>query len=109
MKKDYLNSKRTQKFQAGGPAPAGGAPQGPQGGGGGPESEIQAMLQEVIETQNPELALQTCNKLYEMLTGEGAAPSEPQAPPMPAGGGQEPQGGMPMGRYGMKTKPVMPK
>lgn len=109
--KDYLNSTKTKKYQAGGPAPGGPAPEG--GPAGGPEAEIQAMLQQVIESQDAQLALEVCNKLYEMLTGQASAPASAQgkqAPAMPAKSqGQPEPNAVPMGRYGMKTKPVMPK
>jgi len=82
------------KFQEGGAMPPQGPPQ--EGGGGGLE---QALMQ-VVETQDPQLALQVCMKIAESMgLMQGGAPAGPGAPPAgPAG----PPQGPPMGRYGMK-------
>lgn len=106
--KNYL-SKTTPKFQAGGGMPA---PAGPEAGGGAPagggEDQLQAMLKQVVESQDPNMALQVCNQLYEAIAGGGADAGGGQGPaPMPAQGGAPT--GPPMGRYGMKIKPVMKK
>lgn len=88
MKKDYL-----RMFQEGGqmpsqdmaPAPAQGAE---QEGGTNPDE----MLAAVIQTQDPQLALEFCNMLgQQMGLTPGGAPQEAQ----------------PMGRYGIKVpKPI---
>ena len=89
--KDYLNNTKIPKFQVGGPAPS----------NINPEAEIQAMLQQAVESQDAQLALQVCNAIYEMTTG--AAPAQQQgSPAMPVPGAPVP-GGVPMGRYGMKV------
>ena len=91
MNKDWLNdySKKTQKFQAGGPmapeaAPApeaGGAPQGE-----GPN--LDAMLAEYAQSRDPQLAVAICDMLVEMIAAQG--------------GGGAPEGGAPMARKGAK-------
>jgi hypothetical protein len=99
MKKNYLKefgSRPIMKFQVGGgmpmdpagaaPAPeqqAQQAPQGPAPEEGAPN--IDQMMMQVLESQDPQMALQLVNILAE-------------ASGMGAGGGQQ----MPMGRYGMK-------
>lgn len=83
MKKNYL-----QIFQEGGQAPA---PEAPAEGGGGPEQ----MLMAVVESQDPNLALEFCNKMAQEMgiaPGGGAAPAPEAAPPM--------------GSYGMKVPKV---
>ena len=113
--KDYLSqyghaevNAPVRSFQAGGgapapaaPAPEGGAPApagpaGPEAGGG----DLQAELMQVVETQDPQLALAFCNKLGEQLAAasQGApaapAPEGMQGGAMPAaGGGMGAQGG----------------
>ena len=76
--KNYLemySAKATPKFQAGGAMPAGEpmpaeqAPAAPQGGG----ADIQGMLMQFAETQDPQLAVAICNELLAMMGG-GAAP-----------------------------------
>jgi hypothetical protein len=89
--KNYLqNYSRVTKHQEGGPM--GGAPEGaPQGAPQGDGSGVQEMLMQVLETQDPNMALQFCNMLAEQM---GLA-----------GGGGAPQGGAaPMGRSGMMIK-----
>ena len=101
--KDYLSqyghtpeTGAVRSFQAGGgmPAPAGPAPEGapapgPEAGGG----DLQAELMQVVETQDPQLALAFCNKLGEQLAA-ASAPAEgaPAGPPPEGmgGGGQAP-------------------
>lgn len=92
--KDYLShygytEKSVRSFQAGGgaPAPAGPAPEGgapapaPEAGGG----DLQAELMQVVETQDPQLALAFCNKLGEQLAAAQGAPAGPEAGGAPAG------------------------
>ena len=87
MSKNYLEmyaKKETPKFQAGGAMPEGGAPAGPEGapaGGGG--QDPQAMLMQVLETQDPNMALEFCNMIGQQMQGGGeGAP----APAMENGG-----------------------
>jgi hypothetical protein len=105
--KDYLKiySNKANKFQEGGPMPGpagmpeGGAPApGGDGGGGG----IEQALMQVVETQDPQLALQVCNMIAEAMGLSGGVPAggAPMGDPMGA------PGGAPMGRYGMKI-PIM--
>ncbi len=87
--KNYINTyteKQVTKHQAGGPV-EGGAPQG--GGGGG----VQEMLMQVLESQDPNMALEFCNMLgQQMGIGGGGAPQ-----------GGAPAGPAPMGRNGMQV------
>ena len=82
--KNYLEiyaKKETPKFQAGGAMPEG-APAGPEAGapqGGG--QDPQAMLMQVLETQDPNLALEFCNMIGQQMQGGGAP-----APAMEKGG-----------------------
>mgnify|MGYP000953315218 CR=1 FL=1 len=89
--KDYLSQyghavePTVRSFQAGGGMPAGPAPEmgapapagpeGPEAGGG----DLQAELMQVVETQDPQLALAFCNKLGEQLAA--AAQGAPAGPP----------------------------
>ena len=93
--KNYLKDvkpAKVQKFQAGGgiQAPAEGAPQG------GP-ANMEAMIMQAYESQDPEMALQVVNTIVESMSG-GQAPAGP-AP-------EAPQDQVPMGRYGMKIPKV---
>ena len=95
MEKNWLKTHgKARKFQAGGamaPAPEEGAP----AGGGGPEEQLQAMLMEFAESQDPQLAVAICNMLLELMGGGAAAPEggapAPEAAPAP-----------PMGRNGLR-------
>ena len=67
--KDYLGTyanKGVSKFQAGGPVEA---PAGPEGGapaqGGGPD--IEGMLGQYAQSKDPQLAVQICDALVEMV------------------------------------------
>lgn len=95
---DYLAKYGTRKFQAGGPVPGGDpmaalAPtEGAPAGGGG---ELEQMLMQVVQTQDPQLALQFCNMLAQTMgLGQAAAPA-----------GAPAEGGVPMGRRGMILQP----
>lgn len=97
MAKDYLKEfgNPVRKFQAGGPAPEA-APGGaaPGGGGGG----MQEALMQVIQSQDPNMALEFCNMLAQEMGIGGGAP------------GGAPAGGAPMGRNGMRVNtPVFKK
>lgn len=75
-----------RKFQAGGPMPAQGAPQAPQGG-----EDPQAMLlqgaQQAVQGQDCEIAMQVCQMLIEALGGGAQQQPAPQeAAPAPAEG-----------------------
>lgn len=91
---DYVAKygKKTQKFQEGGAM--GAAPAPAEGGAGG--GDIMAALQQVVESQDPQMALDFCMALYEAQGGAGAAPAGPE-------------GGAPMARKGVKTSPVFKK
>jgi hypothetical protein len=96
MKKNYIAtyaSNPVTKHQEGGPV-QGGAP-APEGGGGG---GVQEMLMQVVQSQDPNMALQFCNMLAEQMGmgGQGGAPAPGGAPE-----------GAPMGRYGMEIKAPM--
>ena len=84
---DYLSkyaNKGVAKFQEGGAMPEGGAPAqsgAPQGGG----ADVQGMLMQFAETQDPQLAVAICNELLKMMQGGGGAP----APAMEKGGRME--------------------
>lgn len=105
--KDYLKEYKNtsiKKFQMGGampapeaapaPAPAEEAVPGQEGG-----ADLQTMILQVVETQDPQLALEVVNLIAEQagLTGAPAAPAEEgMAPAAPA-----PEG-IPQGKFGMK-------
>ena len=81
---------RFRYLQEGGPMPApeAGAPQGgaPEQGGD-PVMELAQMAQQALETQDPQLALQVCEGLLQLLQGgQGGAPegAEAGAPAEPA-------------------------
>ncbi len=92
-KKNYL-----QMFQEGGGMPAPGPEGAPAGDG------IDQMLMQVVETQDPQMALEFCNALAAQM---GMAPEGP-APGGPAPEGPAPAEQMapPMGRYGMKVPKI---
>jgi len=107
--KKYKPGPGVRKFQMGGEMPApppgdGMAP--PAQGGGGPD--IEAMIVQAFQTQDPQLALETINViaeasgLAEQASGGAPPPAEGMAPPPDmAPPGQEAP--MPMGRYGMRV------
>jgi hypothetical protein len=114
-KTNYLAKYGVRKFQAGGSAPdpsQGGAPApdpsqgGSQGGG-----QLEQMLTQVVQTQDPQMALQVCNALAQSMGIGGAqgggAPSGASASNPDQQGDQ--QSSTPMGRYGMKVAPVFAK
>lgn len=90
MKKDYL-----KMYQEGGAmgAPAPGPEAAPAPGGAPAGGNPEEMLMAVIESQDPNLALEFCNMLAQQMSGggEGAPAPAPAAP---------------MGRYGMKVPKV---
>lgn len=75
------------KFQAGGPMPAGAPAQAPQGGED-PTAMLLQGAQQAVQRQDCEMAMQVCQMLIEALGGGGspqeAAPQE--AAPAPAEG-----------------------
>lgn len=100
--KNYLAmfGKKTPMFQEGGAMPSG----APQGGGSPQGGELESAIMQVVQTQDPQLALQVVMKIAESmgLTGQaqqGGAPA-PEAAPAPEQA--------PMGRYGMKL-PIFKK
>ena len=81
---DYLNkyaNKGVSKFQAGGPMPAEGGAPAPEAAPQGGAPDLEAMLAEWAQTQDPNLAMQICAMLVEMMGGGGAP-----APAMRGGG-----------------------
>ncbi len=110
-KTNYLAKYGVRKFQEGGAAPdpsQGGAPApDPSQGGGQGGGQLEQMLTQVVQTQDPQMALQVCNALAQSM-GIGGAPQggapAPAGQPSPDG-----SGGQPMGRYGMKVAPVFAK
>lgn len=91
-KKDYLGMYR--KFQAGGAAPAPEAAPAPADGGAG---QMEQVLMEVVQTQNPQLALEFCNMLAEQMGMTGQAAPAPTAPAEGAP--------VPVARRGMRLQP----
>jgi hypothetical protein len=110
--KNYLKQYGTRKFQEGGAAPQapsqGGAPASDpsQGGGAGAEDQLKQALTQVVQSQDPQLALQICMALAQQLGIAGA--SGGGAAPAPSGPPTGDPGAAPMGRYGMKV-PVFEK
>ena len=72
-------SNNTRKFQEGGQMPEGGAPapEAPQAGGGQPD--IEGMLAQFAQSQDPQLAVEICNALVSMMGAQAE-----QGQPMPA-------------------------
>jgi hypothetical protein len=102
---DYLRkyAPGVRKFQMGGEmAPAEpGMEAAPAEQGMGGEPDLQAMLMEFAQSQDPQLAVQICNLLLEMMQGQGAEGGAPGAPGAEA---------MPMAARGMAIKtPVFRK
>jgi hypothetical protein len=101
MRTDYLKrySNKVSRFQEGGAMPAEGmAQQAPmqeapaQGGG-----DLQAMLMQAYESQDPQMALQVVNAIVEQMQAA-------------QGGGAPAQGGMPAAKNGMRMpQPVFRK
>lgn len=120
MSKDYLNQynagkRPVLKYQAGGDIPAdASSPAGPypgDAGAGGPAPggnadaggpDIDGMLMEAYQTQDPQKALQFVNILAEMTGVAGNAPGASTSTSPPA------QAPVPMGRRGMQV-PVFSK
>lgn len=75
---------RIPYFQEGGDVPQDPAMQGAPQGGGDPTAQIQGMVQEWAQTQDPQLA----NEIVGMLAEAMGIPvgGAPQGPPMPEGG-----------------------
>lgn len=80
----------TPMFQQGGEMPT--EPAAPAQGG----ADLEQMLMQVVQSQDPNLALQFCNMLAEQMGGGGQAPAAPM--------GSEPAA-VPMGRRGMRLQP----
>lgn len=91
---------KIKKFQAGGQAPAPAAPDG--GGQGDPTAQLTQMVQQYMQTQDPQLADQIVMMLAQLLGISGGDQGGGQGN---AGGAPPDQGGdMPMGKNGMKIK-----
>lgn len=73
-----MKLKTVTKFQEGGAV----APQAPAGGGD-PMQELAMACQQALEAQDCQLALQVCQVVMEMLSGN-AAPAEAAPAPAPA-------------------------
>jgi len=87
---EKYGKKGVSKFQEGGEMPAAAPAEAAQGGG-----DLQAMLMQAYESQDPQLALQVVNAIVEQMQGaQGAAP----------------EGAMPAARKGMRLpKPIFRK
>jgi hypothetical protein len=74
------------KFQEGGMAPAPEAAPAPAGapapGGGGPEEQIAAMAQQIVEQLGPEAAAMLAEMIMQMLQGGGQPQEAPQGEPV---------------------------
>lgn len=71
---------KIKKFQGGGQAPMQEAPQAQEGGQQGEgQNQMIEMLTQVVQSQDPNAALQFCNMLAEQMQ-LGSAPQEGQAP-----------------------------
>lgn len=95
-KKNWLQEygNKPQKFQVGGVTPA--ATPAPEAGAGGPGQQLDAMLAEFAQTQDPQLAVAICNMLLELIASQGGGDA---AAGMPAGA-------PPMARRGTKMSGV---
>ena len=110
---EYANNS-VKKFQMGGTMPAptegGGAPAPAPAAspepteGQGEGGDIEAMIAQVVETQDPQLALEVVNMIAQEAGLTGGAPAAPEggAPAAPA---QEPAP-MPQGKFGMKVPKI---
>lgn len=86
---------QVNRFQAGGPMPAGAPAQAPQGGED-PTAALRQAAQQAIQGQDCQIAMQVCQMLIEALGGatQGAAapqesaPAEPQDQPVYRRGGK---------------------
>lgn len=71
------------KFQEGGMAPAPeAAPAGAPAPGGGPEEQIAAMAQQIVEQLGPEAAAMLAQMIMQMLQGGGEPQEAPQGEPV---------------------------
>lgn len=82
------------KFQAGGPMPAGAPAQAPQGGED-PTAMLLQGAQQAVQGQDCEMAMQVCQMLIEALGGspqeaapQGAAPAPAEGEPVYRRGGR---------------------
>ncbi|MDA3823272.1 MAG: hypothetical protein PF450_11785 [Bacteroidales bacterium] len=95
----YKKNAKTPKFQAGGPM-SGEAPAPAPGGGEEQGGGLEQAIMQVVESQDPQMALQVVMMIAETMGLTGGAQG---GAPMPA-----PEGTAPMGRYGMKL-PIFKK
>jgi hypothetical protein len=92
-KKDWLNTygnKSVRKFQMGGPMEGGdmtGA--GPQAGAApeAPGGNLDAMLAEYAQSRDPQLAVQICDMLVELIASQGGGAGAPAEGPAMARNG----------------------
>jgi len=97
MKPDYLKKySKVSKFQEGGAMPGEQAPAEQAAPAPAEGQDLQAMLQQAYESQDPQLALQVVNAIVEqMQDAQGGAPA---------------QGAMPMAKNGMRMpQPIFRK
>lgn len=73
------------KFQAGGPMPAGAPAQAPQGGED-PTAMLLQGAQQAVQGQDCEMAMQVCQMLIEALGGSPQEAAPQEAAPAPAEG-----------------------
>jgi ABC-type Na+ efflux pump permease subunit len=78
---------RIAYFQEGGGMPQQGAPQG--GGGEDPTAQLQAMVQEYAQTQDPQLAVAIADTLVQAMGLSGGG-GQPQGAPAPEQGMEQP-------------------
>ena len=96
MKPDYLKKySKVSKFQEGGAMPGEQAPAEQAAPAPAEGQDLQAMLMQAYESQDPQMALQVVNAIVEQMQGaQGGAP----------------QGGMPMAKNGMRMpQPIFRK
>lgn len=103
---------KVKKFQAGGQMPAQPAAPAPDGGGqgqGDPVQQLTGMVQQYMQTQDPQLADQIVMMVAQLLGINGGGDQGQQQAAGPtddgSGGGEQ----MPMGKNGMKIKNVKGK
>ena len=79
--KNFNEKEYLPKFQEGGEMPAGEMPaeEAPMEQGGSPEEQLLMACQQVLETQDCNLAMQVIQAIMQMLGGQ-AAPAAPAAP-----------------------------
>ncbi len=98
-------NKYVKYLQEGGPMGAPQAPQepaAPQGGGQDPMAMIVEGAMQAVQTGNPDMAMQVCQMIVEMVGGGQGAPAQEPAPAFKKGGKLKTKKGQ------MKAKKEMP-